>query len=153
MAKWRPDEHVDLQMLSGPRRGRGRPANQQVGRETRRTRKRDRCNGFVATCNSTHFFIVRDDDVWTSTGNYCLRGITRGNIIDLCGENGIAVFERDFSLVDVYGANEAFVTGTFAGVTPVTEIDGRIIGDGRCGTMTQQLQGLYRELIDGICAG
>ena len=110
-------------------------------------------HGFVATCNSTHFFIVRDDDVWTSTGNYCLRGITRGNIIDLCGENGIAVFERDFSLVDVYGANEAFVTGTFAGVTPVTEIDGRIIGDGRCGTMTQRLQGLYRELIDGICAG
>ncbi len=85
--------------------------------------------GFVATCNSTHFFIVRDGEVWTSPGMYCLGGITRKNIIRVCRENDIPVFEKDFSLVDVYGADEAFVTGTFAGVTPVREVDGRRLGN------------------------
>ena len=84
-------------------------------------------HGFVATCNSTHFFIVRRGEVWTSTGQYCLAGITRGNIIALCRENGIPVFEKDFSLYDVYGADEAFVTGTFAGLVPVREVDGRVV--------------------------
>lgn len=103
-------------------------------------------HGFVATCNSTHFFIVRKGEVWTSTGEYCLGGITRGNVIALCREAGIPVFEKSFSLTDVYGADEAFVTGTFAGVVPVHTIDGRGIRDGR-GPMVERLQGLYRELV------
>ncbi|WP_300381763.1 aminotransferase class IV [Henriciella sp.] len=84
-------------------------------------------DGFVATCNSTHFFIVRDGEVWTSPPDYCLGGITRGNIIRVCQEAGIPVREKRFSLFDVYSADEAFVTGTFAGVTPVREVDGRTI--------------------------
>jgi branched-chain amino acid aminotransferase len=84
-------------------------------------------HGFVATCNSTHFFIVRRGEVWTSTGQYCIPGITRANIIRLCRAAGIPVFEKSFSLYDVYGADEAFVTGTFAGCVPVREVDGRLI--------------------------
>lgn len=102
--------------------------------------------GFVATCNSTHFFIVRRGEVWTSTGDYCLGGITRGNVIEICREQGVPVFEKNFSLTDVYGAQEAFVTGTFAGVVPVREIDGRHISDGR-GPMVARLQGLYKARI------
>lgn len=104
-------------------------------------------HGFVATCNSTHFFIVRKGEVWTSSGDYCLGGITRSNVIRVCREQGIPVFEKNFSLTDVYGAEEAFVTGTFAGVVPVTEVDGRKLTDGR-GSMVERLQGLYRELMD-----
>jgi branched-chain amino acid aminotransferase len=104
-------------------------------------------HGFVATCNSTHFFIVRKGEVWTSTGEYCLGGITRANVLALCRENGIASFEKSFSLTDVYGADEAFVTGTFAGVVPVHTIDGRTIGEGRRGPMVERLQSLYRALI------
>ncbi len=108
-------------------------------------------HGFVATCNSTHFFIVRPNrdgirEVWTSTGDYCLGGITRSNVIRLCRENAIPVFEKNFSLTEVYGADEAFVTGTFAGVAPVTRIDGRHISDSR-GPMVARLQGLYLELM------
>ncbi|MGB5484146.1 aminotransferase class IV, partial [Parasphingorhabdus sp.] len=84
-------------------------------------------HGFVATCNSTHFFIVRKGEVWTSSGDYCLGGITRANVIRICRENDIPVFEKNFSLTDVYGGDEAFVTGTFAGVVPATEVDGRIL--------------------------
>jgi branched-chain amino acid aminotransferase len=102
-------------------------------------------HGFVATCNSTHFFIVRKDEVWTSSGKYCLGGITRANVLRLCRDNGIPHFEKDFSLTDVYGAEEAFVTGTFAGLVPVTEVDGRRIGTR--GPMVQRLQGLYMELV------
>ncbi|MEE1876416.1 aminotransferase class IV [Altererythrobacter litoralis] len=104
-------------------------------------------HGFVATCNSTHFFIVRKGEVWTSTGDYCLGGITRANVIRICREEGIPVFEKNFSLTDVYGADEAFVTGTFAGVVPVTEVDGRKLTEGR-GAMVERLQGLYRALVD-----
>lgn len=104
-------------------------------------------HGFVATCNSTHFFIVRKGEVWTSTGDYCLGGITRANVIELCRENGIPVFEKNFSLTDVYGAEEAFVTGTFAGVVPVREVDGRHMTDGR-GPIVERLQGLYRARIE-----
>jgi len=104
-------------------------------------------HGFVATCNSTHFFIVRKGEVWTSTGMYCLGGITRGNVLAVCRENGIASFEKSFSLTDVYGADEAFVTGTFAGVVPVHTIDGRTIGDGRRGPVVERLQSLYRALV------
>jgi branched-chain amino acid aminotransferase len=105
-------------------------------------------HGFVATCNSTHFFIVRDGEVWTSTGDYCLDGITRRSIINLCKENGIPVFERNFSLTDVYGADEAFVTGTFAGVAPAIEVDGREIGTGEPGDMVARLQRLYLDKIE-----
>ena len=101
-------------------------------------------HGFVATCNSTHFFIVRKGEVWTSTGDYCLGGITRSNVIAMCREAGIPVFQKNFSLTEVYGADEAFVTGTFAGVVPVHSIDGRTISAGR-GPMVERLQGLYRE--------
>lgn len=104
-------------------------------------------HGFVATCNSTHFFIVRKGEVWTSSGDYCLGGITRSAVIQVCREAGIPVYEKNFSLTDVYGADEAFVTGTFAGVVPVTEVDGRALTDGR-GPMVERLQGLYKELIE-----
>ncbi|MFL6767540.1 MAG: aminotransferase class IV [Sphingomicrobium sp.] len=109
-------------------------------------------HGFVATCNSTHFFIVRKGEVWTSTGKYCLGGITRGVVIELCRDNGIPVFEKDFSLTDVYGADEAFVTGTFAGVVPAHTIDGRKLTDGR-GPMVERLQQLYRGRIEEEVAG
>ena len=105
-------------------------------------------HGFVATCNSTHFFIVRKGEVWTSTGDYCLAGITRANVLALCGENGVIAQEKNFSLSEVYGADEAFVTGTFAGVAPVTEIDGRVIGSGARGSVTETLQRRYVELIE-----
>ena len=109
-------------------------------------------HGFVATCNSTHFFIVRKGEVWTSSGDYCLAGITRANVIRVCREAGIPVFEKNFSLTEAHGADEAFVTGTFAGVVPVTEIDGRKLTEGR-GAMVERLQGLYRALMDRDCAG
>jgi branched-chain amino acid aminotransferase len=108
-------------------------------------------HGFVATCNSTHFFIVRKGELWTSTGDYCLGGITRANVIAICREAGIPVFEKNFSLTDVYGAEEAFVTGTFAGVVPVHTIDGRAISDGR-GSMTERLQDLYKARIEADVA-
>ncbi|MGI9381646.1 MAG: aminotransferase class IV [Methyloligellaceae bacterium] len=108
--------------------------------------------GFVATCNSTHFFIVRDGEVWTSTGDYCLGGITRTNVLRLCRENGISARERRFSLTDVYGADEAFVTGTFAGLVPVREVDGRAIGssvtDDPGRPTTHRLTELYRALVE-----
>jgi branched-chain amino acid aminotransferase len=103
-------------------------------------------HGFVATCNSTHFFIVRKGEVWTSTGEYCLGGITRGNVIAMCREAGIPVFEKPFSLTDVYGADETFVTGTFAGVVPVHTVDGRRIRDDR-GPMVERLQSLYHGFV------
>ena len=104
-------------------------------------------HGFVATCNSTHFFIVRQGEVWTSTGNYCIAGITRANVLRLCRQNGIPAFEKNFSLTEAYGAQEAFVTGTYAGITPVIEIDGRKISSGR-GPMVERLQQLYLSLIE-----
>ena len=104
-------------------------------------------HGHVATCNSTHFFIVRDGEVWTSSGDYCLDGITRRNVINLCKANGIPVFEKNFSVMQTYSADEAFVTGTFAGLTPVFEIDGRSIGDAKRGPMVDRLQNLYQDLI------
>jgi len=103
--------------------------------------------GFVATCNSTHFFIVHKGEVWTSSGDYCLGGITRGKIIDLCKVNDIPVFEKNFSLMKCYSADEAFTTGTFAGLASVGEIDGRKIGSGKRGDMVERLQGLYLDLI------
>jgi len=109
-------------------------------------------HGFVATCNSTHFFIVRKGQIWTSSGDYCLGGITRGNVIALCEQNQIPVQQKNFSLIDVYGADEAFVTGTFAGLAPVREVDGRIIGAGERGPMVEKLQQLYLEMLARECA-
>jgi branched-chain amino acid aminotransferase len=104
-------------------------------------------HGFVATCNSTHFFIVRKGEVWTSTGDYCLGGITRSNVLEICAREGITARERRFSLTEVYSADEAFVTGTFAGVVPVHTVDGRRIGTGERGPVVRQLQTRYAELV------
>jgi branched-chain amino acid aminotransferase len=109
-------------------------------------------HGFIATCNSTHFFIVRKGEVWTSTGDYCLGGITRGNIIRLCQRHNIPVYEKNFSLMEVYSADEAFVTGTFAGLCPVKEVDGRLIGRQGKGPMVDHLQTLYRAMVESPSA-
>jgi len=101
--------------------------------------------GFVATCNSTHFFIVRNGEVWTSSGQYCLGGITRAVTLEVARDAGIPAIEKTFSLTDVYGADEAFVTGTFAGIVPVREVDGRQL---ECrGPMVEKLQKLYGERV------
>ena len=103
-------------------------------------------HGFVATCNSTHFFIVRKGEVWTSSGRYCLGGITRGLALEIAREAGIAAIEKDFSLTDVYGADEAFVTGTFAGIVPVREVDGRKL---TCpGPTVERLRKLYAKRVE-----
>lgn len=104
-------------------------------------------HGFVNTTNACNFFIVRKGQVWTSTGDYCMNGITRQKVIDLCRENGIPVSERNYSLVDTYGADEAFLTGTFGAQTPVSMIDGRQIGDGEMGPLTKHIRMLYQALI------
>ena len=109
-------------------------------------------HGFVNTTNACNFFIVRNGEVWTSTGDYCMNGITRQKVIDLCLANGIPVFERNFSLLETYGAQEAFLTGTFGAQTPVGEIDGRTIGTGKLGPVTQKIQTLYKHLIAKECA-
>jgi branched-chain amino acid aminotransferase len=108
-------------------------------------------HGFVATCNSTHFFIVRGGEVWTSSGDYCLGGITRRKILELCRLDGLPAYERNFSLTDVYGAEEAFVTGTFAGVTPVVEIDGRKVGGGLPFETVERISALYKARIEAEC--
>ena len=107
-------------------------------------------NGYVSTCNSTNFFIVRQGEVWTSTGEYCLNGVTRGSIIRLCKENDIPVFERNFHVEDCHTAHEAFVTGTFAGVIPVVEIDEHGISGGIRGELTKRLQNIYKKDIDTL---
>ena len=104
-------------------------------------------HGFVNTTNACNFFIVKKGQVWTSTGDYCMNGITRQKVIDLCRANDIPVFERNFSLVDTYSADEAFLTGTFGAQTPVGEIDGRQIGTGQMGPMTERLRALYKDLV------
>ena len=105
-------------------------------------------HGFVSTCNATNFFIVKNEEIWTSTGQYCMNGITRGKVIEACAKFGIICHQKTFSLFDVYGADEAFVTGTFGGLTPVTKIDGRIIGKGTYGSTTKKLSELYNKLIE-----
>jgi branched-chain amino acid aminotransferase len=105
-------------------------------------------HGAVSTCNATNFFIVSKGQVWTSTGQHCLNGITRKKILEVCRAQGIPAFEKDFSLTDVYSAHEAFVTGTFGGLTPVTEVDGRPIGDGQPGALTRRLREWYLTEIE-----
>ena len=108
--------------------------------------------GFVATCNSTHFFIIRGGELWTSAGGYCLGGITRDAVLRAARRAGVPAYEKDFSLFDVYGADEAFCTGTFAGLTPVRKVDGRLIGErgddpaDASGPMTKRLRGLFKAL-------
>jgi branched-chain amino acid aminotransferase len=104
-------------------------------------------HGFVNTTNACNFFIVKKGAVWTSTGDYCMNGITRQKVIDLCRTNDIPVFERNFSLVDTYSADEAFLTGTFGAQTPVSTIDGRVIGTGELGPVTIRLRALYKDLV------
>ena len=103
-------------------------------------------HGFVNTTNACNFFIVRQNQVWTSSGDYCMNGVTRQNVINLCRANNIPVFEKNFSLVQAYGAQEAFLTGTFGAQTPVSEIDGKPIGNGQRPVMAR-IQGLYKDLI------
>lgn len=104
-------------------------------------------HGFVNTTNACNFFIVKQGAVWTSTGDYCMNGITRQKVIDLCRANDIPVLERNFSLVDTYSADEAFLTGTFGAQTPVSQIDGRTIGGGEPGPVTARLRALYKDLV------
>ena len=106
-------------------------------------------HGYISTCNSTNFFIFKDEQVWTSTGEYCLNGITRGSIIRLCIENKIPVYEKNFSIEDVYSSAEVFVTGTFSGVIPVKSVDGIKIGNGNRGKLTKFLQDKYLQDIEG----
>ena len=110
-------------------------------------------HGFVASCNSTNFFIVRGREVWTSTGRFCFKGITRGTVIDLVRADGGTMREQDFTLAEAYGASEAFVTGTLGGITPVTRIDGHHVGDGTPGPMTQEIAGLYARHVLGDGTG
>ncbi len=115
--------------------------------------------GFVATCNSTHFFIVRNGELWTSAGGYCLGGITRDAVLRAARRAGVPTHEKDFSLFDVYGADEAFCTGTFAGLTPVVKVDGRSIGEyprdaaDASGPTTKRLRALYKALEDEEARG
>ena len=110
-------------------------------------------HGFVSTCNATNFFMVKNEAVWTSTGQYCMNGITRGKVLAICRAAGIPALEKNFSLTDVYDADEAFVTGTFGGLTPVVVVDGRRIGNGSGpGAMTGRLADLYREELDAAAA-
>jgi branched-chain amino acid aminotransferase len=104
-------------------------------------------HGFVNTTNACNFFIVRKGAVWTSTGDYCMNGITRQKVIDVCRADGIPVFEKNYSLVETYSAEEAFLTGTFGAQTPVSQIDGRRIGTGEMGPMTQRIRALYKDLV------
>ena len=107
-------------------------------------------NGFVNTTNSCNFFIVKNNQVWTSTGDYCINGITRGKVIQLCNDNEIPVLEKNFSLTDTYSADEAFLTGTFGSQTFVSEIDKRLIGAGTMGPITKFIKELYTELIKDV---
>ena len=104
-------------------------------------------NGFVNTTNACNFFIVKNGEIWTSTGDYCMNGITRKKVIDLCKENNITILEKNFSLVDTYSADEAFLTGTFGAQTAVSNIDGRDIGTGKMGPLTKEIRNLYSSLL------
>ncbi|WP_300033280.1 aminotransferase class IV [uncultured Roseobacter sp.] len=108
-------------------------------------------HGFVNTTNACNFFIVRGGEVWTSSGDYCMKGVTRQKVIDLCRANDIPVFEKNYSLYEAYGANEAFLTGTFGAQTPVASIDGKPIGDGQR-PVTARIRALYKDLVAATTA-
>jgi branched-chain amino acid aminotransferase len=109
-------------------------------------------SGFVSSCNATNFFSVKDGTVRTSTGEFCFNGVTRANVIELCRANDIPIRLGDFTLDDVHGSHEAFVTGTFGGLTPVREIDGYTLPEALPGPMTKRLRTLYAELKDAEAA-
>jgi len=104
-------------------------------------------HGFVNTTNACNVFFVRRGEVWTSTGDYCMNGITRAKVIEACREDGVPVFQKNFSLVEAYGAEEAFLTGTFGAQTPVASLDGRAYGDGTAGPVTRRIQALYKAKV------
>lgn len=104
-------------------------------------------HGFVNTTNACNFFIVRKGEVWTSTGDYCMSGVTRQKVIDLCRANTIPIYEKNYSLYEAYSADEAFLTGTFGAQTPVSEIDGRIVGNGGAGPVIRRIRQLYADLV------
>jgi branched-chain amino acid aminotransferase len=106
--------------------------------------------GFVASCNSTNFFIVRGGELWTSTGAYSFKGITQANVIDAWRAAGNVAKECDFTLAQVYSANEAFVTGTLGGITAVTKVDGRTIGNGKAGRVTKEASDLYLKSVGAL---
>ena len=108
-------------------------------------------NGNISTCNSTNFFIIRDNEVWTSKGEYCLNGVTREKVIDICSSNDIIIKQKDFKLDEVYNCDEAFVTGTFAGIIPVIQIDHIQLSNGKRGDLTFLLQNKYNKLIENFC--
>ncbi|MCR8726162.1 D-amino acid aminotransferase [Frigidibacter sp. ROC022] len=106
-------------------------------------------HGFVNTTNACNFFIVRRGEVWTSTGDYCMNGVTRAKVIQLCQANGIPVFQKNFSLYEAYGADEAFLTGSFGAQTPVAEIDGKPVGtQGGRGPVFDRIRCLYKALVE-----
>ena len=107
-------------------------------------------NGNVSTCNSTNFFIIKDKQIWTSTGEYCLPGVTRKAIIEICKKNNLIIFEKDFSIQEVHSADEAFVTGTFAGIIPVVKIDGYEISNGKRGKITHLIQNFYKSKLSQL---
>tara|TARA_B100000519_G_scaffold171119_1_gene157300 strand:- start:72 stop:761 length:690 start_codon:yes stop_codon:yes gene_type:complete len=107
-------------------------------------------NGYVSTCNSTNFFMIKGNEVWTSNGQHCLNGVTRYSVIDICKKKEIVIKEKEFSVNDVHGADEVFVTGTFAGIIPVRSVDGNTIGDGIRGPLTEKLQTWYEMDIETI---
>ena len=107
-------------------------------------------HGFVSTTNSCNFFIVKNDQVWTSTGDYCMNGITRKKVIEICISNNIPIFEKNFSLVDVYSADEAFITGTLGSLVSVESIDGRLIENNANYSMTERLLHLYNDLTHSV---
>jgi branched-chain amino acid aminotransferase len=102
-------------------------------------------NGFIASCNSTNFFVVRKGELWTSTGRFNFKGITRGKMLDLARDDGLVVREHDFTLAEVYSADEAFVTGTLMGLMPVRSVDGRGIGTGKMGPVSLRMSQLYAD--------
>jgi len=105
-------------------------------------------HGFVNTTNACNFFVVKKGEVWTSSGDYCMNGVTRQKVIDLCRDAQIPVFEKNYSLYEAYGADEAFLTGTFGAQTPVYSIDGQVIGSGKAGPVTKKIRALYKMLVD-----
>ncbi len=109
-------------------------------------------HGFVNTTNACNFFIVRKGEVWTSTGDYCMNGVTRQKVIELCKDAGIPVHEKNYSLYEAYGADEAFLTGTFGAQTPIYSIDGKRIGNGKAGEVTKIIRGLYKAVIEEYVA-
>ena len=109
--------------------------------------------GYVSTCNSTNFFMISNREVWTSNGEYCLNGVTRGSVIELCLKNNVPIKEKDFKVKDVHSAEEVFVTGTFAGIIPVISVDGIVIGNGERGSLTKQLQNWYESKIEKMSQG